>query len=131
MQSEKHRERVRERIRLLGKHRKKYLRLEWFGEGYGVHSCKRPTNKAEAFFYDQMVKAGWVVMRSGWPDFICFRGHEIHMVEVKPKKSVSMRGNQLIVMNALAHQGFTCYRWDLEKGFMRIQEQSCMFGESE
>jgi hypothetical protein len=82
-------------------------------------------------FYDKMVEAGWIVIRTGWPDFLCFRNHEICAVEVKPDQSQGLKKSQAIVMNLLASLGLKCYKWDAEKGFTGVVVVDCYCEEDE
>lgn len=53
------------------------------GKRLGLRKGKRPSNEAEGLFWDEATKAGWVLTKQGWPDFICRRDGEVVLVEVK------------------------------------------------
>jgi hypothetical protein len=50
---------------------------------------------------NRMEELGWTVYNSGWPDFLCVKGDELRVIEVK-SSSDSFRGNQTKVLQALA-----------------------------
>jgi len=80
-----------------------------------------PRNPAERAFWDAATAAGWEPAKRGWPDFICFRGGEVCVVEVKPKRRTRLKVTQARVLVALARAGIPAYHWSPDAGFRRIQ----------
>jgi len=81
---------------------------------------KPPKNKAEAGLFNLMSSAGWEVTKRGWPDFACFKDGKFVCIEVKPKRSHSLKMYQHKVMFALMQAGVKCYRWSPNDGFEPI-----------
>jgi len=85
---------------------------------------QRPKNKAEACFYDVMVKRGWKLTKKAWPDFFCYKENKLILVEVKRKHSHRLKYMQRKLMEALADYGVECYRFSAkDKSFVRIYGQ--------
>jgi len=79
-----------------------------------------PKNPAELELYQLMTEQSWDVVRRGWPDFACFRGEELILVEVKPKRSHLLKRSQYRLMSALTQRGIKCYQWTPDEGFKPI-----------
>lgn len=77
-------------------------------------------NVAERAFVQVALSKGWDVTKRGWPDFICFRGKELILVEVKPQKTQPLLRSQYRLMKALVDRGISCYRWSPDTGFQHI-----------
>ena len=90
------------------------------GNKLGLRKSKRPLNKAEGAFWDEATKAGWVLTKKGWPDFICRKDGEVILVEVKAHRGRRLKREQLALMLLLSRLGMKCYRWSPDKGFERI-----------
>ncbi len=80
-------------------------------------------NQYERECYEALRKEGWFVSKKGWPDFLCIRGDDIILVEVKPKRSHRLKKHQYLVMTALTKAGLKCYRWTPE-GFEKVTEKT-------
>ncbi len=72
---------------------------------------KKYKNGPEASFANKARDAGWLVTKCGYPDFICYKGTEVILVEVKAKKHHRLKKSQYKFMNALKQYGIKCYRW--------------------
>ncbi len=72
-------------------------------------------NRAENAFAEMAKEAGWLVTKTGYPDFICYRGDEIIFVEVKSKKSHRLKSAQLKFADHIRRYGVKCYRWSPDK----------------
>lgn len=83
-------------------------------------SVRVPYNRAEEECYIKMQDAGWTAIKTGWPDFFCFRDGEICVVEVKPKKTHSLKRNQIAILKKLAEAGIRSYKWTPDGGFEKI-----------
>ncbi|HEY82226.1 MAG TPA: hypothetical protein G4O01_02935 [Dehalococcoidia bacterium] len=81
-------------------------------------------NPAEAMLYNLLKAEGWEVTKAGYPDFICRRGDEVMLVEVKPDKNHRLKRRQSEAMKALAKQGVKCLRWSPDEGFRDINNIS-------
>jgi hypothetical protein len=85
---------------------------------------RKPKNSAEAAFFVRMATDGWELLKSGWPDFACFKGERFGVVEVKPKHNHPLKRAQKKVMLALEAYGVPCYRWDPVAGFQQVTTNS-------
>lgn len=85
----------------------------------GLRTMK-PKNKSEAQCYDKLHGDGWTLVKSGWPDFFCVKDGKIMCVEVKPKKTHSLKTNQKGIMELLASYGVPCFKWTPDGGFEQI-----------
>jgi len=91
------RERIRNRIRIMDKEYK---------------------NKAEREFAETAEKNGWRVTKRGYPDFICYRGDDLMLVEVKGKPGRKLKRTQHSLMRILKRKyGVKCFRWTPSVGF--------------
>ncbi len=81
----------------------------------GMNACltrtRRLKNKPEETFRQHAIAHGYTPCKRGWPDFICCRGHEVMVVEVKPHKNYNLKKQQKFVLRFLAAHGINCYRW--------------------
>jgi len=77
-------------------------------------------NEAERQLYRELISQGWSVTKRGWPDFACFKGNNLALVEVKPKQSRRLKKEQWRLMSALAKLGVKCFRWSPDGGFQPI-----------
>jgi hypothetical protein len=77
-------------------------------------------NKAELEFIELMGKEGWELSKRGMPDFACYKGRKLILVEVKKLRSVHLKREQYRLMQALAKRGITCYRWSPDIGFSQV-----------
>lgn len=86
---------------------------------FPYRSGRCPKNPAEAAFFKTATEAGWVVTKRGWPDFFCFRGEELALVEVKPPRG-KLKREQEIVLRSLSSFGVPCYRWSPDTGYQKL-----------
>lgn len=77
-------------------------------------------NPAERLFFQQLTTQGWYVTKRGWPDFACFKGDNLALVEVKPTSRHHLKRGQYRLMVALAKLGVKCFRWTPDAGFQPI-----------
>lgn len=82
---------------------------------------RRPKNLAEGQLFDELTEQGWEVFKRGWPDYICRRGDEVMVVEVKPGPGTSLKRDQEWVMQLLASHGLKVYVWNPKTGARRIE----------
>jgi hypothetical protein len=75
--------------------------------------------QAEAEFRRQAKAAGYLVNRSGWPDYLIWRNGYPIAVEVKTGRG-RLSEAQRVILGALAAGGIPCYIWRPESGFERI-----------
>jgi hypothetical protein len=80
-----------------------------------------PSNRTEALFAAGMRERGWMLCKRGWPDFLCMREKDGHVivVEVKPRSDRRLRREQAIVLGALAAHGVPVARWAPSCGLVR------------
>lgn len=77
-----------------------------------------PRNEAEQSAHRWLRKAGYLLCRRGYPDFITMdEDGEIAFVEVKPTGRTQLRPAQAALMAALTEAGFRCYRYSPDEGF--------------
>lgn len=77
------------------------------------------SNPAENAFAQTARANGWEVFKTGYPDFICYKGSELMLVEVKPKKGGRLKLSQARLMNKLAEKGIKCYKWSPDSDFFQ------------
>lgn len=85
---------------------------------------QRPQNAAEGQFFDEYTKQGWHLERAGWPDFLCVRGAEVMLVEVKPKPWHPLEPEQRHSMDTLSSQGLACMRYSPGDGLKTYDDLS-------
>lgn len=68
-------------------------------------------NFAEKLFAKIARSKGWEVTKRGYPDFICYKGDMLMLVEVKPQKNYRLKISQFRLMNKLSKYGVKCYKW--------------------
>lgn len=78
---------------------------------------KKFKNRAEGLLQELLEAEGWEVSKRGWPDFICFKGDQVMIVEVKPKGEHGLKMAQSRVMKVLAAAGLDVRRWSVDTGF--------------
>ena len=61
-------------------------------------------NVAEQEFATFARAKRWLVTKRGYPDFICYKGDDIMLVEVK-KGKCRLKSDQLLLMNELGKRG--------------------------
>ena len=77
-----------------------------------VKKSREYRNLAEFEFVRKAVSMGWEVTKRGYPDFICYKGDEFMLVEVKRKRGYKLSKYQYQLMNILKHKyGIKCYKW--------------------
>ena len=81
-----------------------------------VNFLKDYKNRAEQAFATAAREEGWLVTKRGYPDFICYRGEELMLVEVKCRNG-RLKSDQLLLMNSLGKRGIKCYKWSPERNF--------------
>lgn len=89
--------------------------------------AKRFKNGAEQEFLECAQSLGWEVTKRGWPDFVCFKGNAMMVVEVKAHRGRHLRHYQRRVMKFLARRGVACYRWTPDGRFdkLYLNEPDC------
>ena len=75
-------------------------------------------NRAEGKFAELARSKGWSLMKRGYPDFFCFKGDDIMLVEVKPDINHRLSKSQVMVMNFLKSKGVKCYKWSPDKDWL-------------
>ncbi len=85
-----------------------------------ISQGRRPSNPAEAEFFDGAASAGWLLTKRGWPDFFLKRGEDVVAVEVKPADSRGLRREQVRVLAALSEAGIPCAVWSPDGGLQRV-----------
>jgi len=80
----------------------------------------RGKNKAETEFVNMAVKNGWEVTKRGWPDFVCYKGRQLVLVEVKKAKTSHLKRQQYRLMQALSKRGIECYKWTPDIGMVPV-----------
>lgn len=83
-----------------------------------------PSNKAEHLAHSLLRKAGYLLCRRGYPDFITMDGDgKLAFVEVKPSRRSLLKPAQAAVMAALTEAGIPCYRYDPDDGFRLLSQE--------
>ena len=77
-------------------------------------------NPAERQLYQELISQGWEVTKRGWPDFACFKGDSLALIEVKPDKWHRLKKRQQRLMTALANLGVKCFLWSPDSGFQPV-----------
>ena len=77
---------------------------------------KTYSNASEQAFAVEARKNGWAVTKQGYPDFICYKGDDIMLVEVK-NGNHRLKTSQYKFMNKVSSKGIRCYKWTKEKNF--------------
>lgn len=77
-------------------------------------------NPYERQLYDELTAQGWDVTKRGWPDFACFKGDNLALVEVKSGGNRHLKREQYRLMAALAKLGVRCFRWSSDGGFQPV-----------
>ncbi len=77
-------------------------------------------NPAERQLFQELISQGWQVTKRGWPDFACYKGDNLALIEVKPRRSRRLKRKQYQLMAALAKRGVKCFRWSPDGGFEPI-----------
>lgn len=77
-------------------------------------------NPAEKQLFKELTSQGWEVTKRGWPDFACFNGDKVALIEVKPNRNQHLKRQQYRLMVALAKLGVKCFRWSPDGGFVPI-----------
>ena len=77
-------------------------------------------NRAELDFIREATNNGWEVTKRGWPDFSCFKGRKLILVEVKKARTQHLKREQYRLMQALAKIGVSCFRWAPDTGFSQV-----------
>lgn len=75
-------------------------------------------NTAERSFAEAAREDGWEVTKRGYPDFICYRGDDVMLVEVKKNANTRLKLSQSRIMNFLAKRGVKCYKWSPDKDWI-------------
>lgn len=85
---------------------------------------KKYGNTAENEFAIAARKNGWSITKKGYPDFICYKGDELMLVEVKANGNGRLKTSQQKFMNTISKYGVKCYKWYPEKNWLRIKENT-------
>ncbi|KKN76941.1 hypothetical protein LCGC14_0365930 [marine sediment metagenome] len=82
-----------------------------------------PTATEQAFA-DKMVAEGWEVYHNGFPDFLCKKGDEVILVEVKSSSKEIPRESQYQILRALDGSTPTAFVWSPDVPNLRaVSEQ--------
>ena len=77
-------------------------------------------NQAELECFRELTAQGWLVTKRGWPDFACFKGKNLALVEVKPKLGHRLKRDQFRLLTALSSLGIKCFLWTPDEGLQLI-----------
>lgn len=77
-------------------------------------------NPAERQLFHELSSRGWEVSKRGWPDFICFKGNNLALIEVKRNSRCHLKRQQQRLMKTLASFGVKCFLWSPDGGFQPI-----------
>jgi hypothetical protein len=77
-------------------------------------------NSAERQLFQELTSRGWEVSKRGWPDFVCFKGNNLALVEVKRNGRCHLKRQQQRLMKTLASFGVKCFLWSPDGGFQPI-----------
>jgi len=80
--------------------------------------CRAYLNKAEEEFAQHARRNGWSVTKRGYPDFICYRGNELMLVEVKPDKRHRLKKDQMKFKGEVGRRGIKVYRWSPDSNWL-------------
>lgn len=80
-------------------------------------------NAPEAQFQEIITAQGFTVLKRGWPDFFCWKGDELVLVEVKPDGG-EPTPYQRIILEKLATAGLPCYVWTPIRGMERVEPRA-------
>jgi len=75
-------------------------------------------NTAEEEFAVLARSMGWEVTKRGYPDFICYQGNRMILVEVKKKSSHRLKKSQKKFMDYLSAHGVKCYKWSPDRNWL-------------
>ena len=85
-----------------------------------AHRITKPLNEAEGKLFETLTKDGWEILTRGWPDFACFKGGKLMLIEIKLLRSHSLKKEQHRILITFAKLGLDCFRWSPDVGFERI-----------
>jgi len=100
-------------------------RPAWMQRPRHVHAVRHTPNAAEHQFIKRAQRRGWIVIRKGWPDYLCFRPttkigeYELMAVEVKPFFEKGLEPHQIISMSFLALKGLPCFVYGAQEERLR------------
>ena len=69
-----------------------------------------PTETEQAFI-DKMVAEGWDVKQGGFPDFLCTKGDDAMLIEVKAFPKDRLRESQVETQTFLNNKAIRCCVW--------------------
>jgi len=70
-----------------------------------VRTSRGRSNNAENHIKESLEAEGWTVLTRGWPDFICTKGKEVKIVEVKARHNGKLSSHQETVIALLRSCG--------------------------
>ena len=79
-------------------------------------------NPAERAFFQQFVAQGWYVTKRGWPDFACFKGDNLALVEVKRSSRRRLKKEQQLLIQALVKLRVKCFSWSPDGGLKPLYQ---------
>jgi hypothetical protein len=88
--------------------------------------AKSYRNAAENAFAEHARRNGWDVTKRGYPDFICYRGGEMMLVEVKPDKGHRLKKDQTKFKAEMERRGVRVYRWSPDKDWLCLDRRGNM-----
>ena len=83
-------------------------------------------SKGEEALQKLLVEEGWEILHKGFPDFVCFRGEEMMLIEVKPSYGHRLKFDQIKMLLKLAGFGVPCYRWTPDLGLEKVTTRMAM-----
>lgn len=82
----------------------------------------RPMSPVDRAFRKYAENNGYEVTKCGYPDFICYDGEKIVLVEVKSEHD-KVKDSQIRFMKAISKYGVTCLLWRIGYGFIEWPDQ--------
>ena len=83
---------------------------------------EEPRNIFERALWEVLKEGGWELLKNGWPDILAVKEDRVIVCEVKAKRGIRLKEDQLRCMSLLSRAGVECYRWDKDDGFQPYNE---------
>jgi len=88
----------------------------------GAWRGRRIKGKASEIEFSTFFESqGWLLVKRGWPDFLCFKDGDVVCVEVKSSSTQPLSKHQIKICEILMVAGIRCYRWDPEVGLSQLE----------